>query len=361
MDTLLEYKCPACGGALSFDSGLQKMKCPYCDTEFEVEALKELDEALRSAPADDMSWQTQEERQWQEGEEDSLASYVCGSCGGEIVTDVNTAATSCPFCGNPVVMMQQVTGSLRPDCIIPFKLDKQTAEAALQKHLSGKILLPKVFRSENHIKEVKGVYVPFWLFDAVADGDARYHATRVRTWADSRYTYTETRHFSIHRAGSLGFCAVPVDGSSKMADDLMESLEPYDLSQAVEFQTAYLAGYYADKYDVSSGQSAQRANARIRESTEQALRQTVVGYSSVLPEKSSIRLRDNKVRYALYPVWLLQTNYRGQDYLFAMNGQTGKLVGNLPVDKGAYWKWWFIVFGIATALSGVVAWLAGYL
>ena len=361
METTLEYKCPACGGALQFDSGTQNLKCPYCDTEFAVDALKELEETRKTVAEDDMSWQTQQQSQWQQGEQESLASYVCQSCGGEILTDVNTAATSCPFCGNPVVMTRQLSGSLRPDCIIPFKLDKQAAEHALQKHLSGKILLPKVFRDENHIREIKGVYVPFWLFDAAADGDARYHATRVRTWADSRNYYTETRHYSIQRSGGLAFSGVPVDGSSKMADDLMESLEPYDLSQAVAFQTGYLAGYYADKYDVSAEQSAQRANARIKESTEQALRQTVVGYSSVIPEHSSVRLRDNKARYALYPVWLLHTNYRGEDYLFAMNGQTGKLVGDLPMDKGAYWKWWFIVFGIAGAVSGLVAWLAAYL
>ena len=171
METLLEYKCPACGGALSFDSNVQKMKCPYCDTEFELDALKELDEAANNAAADHMEWTQRSDPQWQEGEEETLASYVCQSCGGEIVTDVNTAATSCPFCGNPVVMAQQLSGSLRPDCIIPFKLDKQAAEAALQKHLSGKILLPKVFRDENHIKEIKGVYVPFWLFDAAALSD----------------------------------------------------------------------------------------------------------------------------------------------------------------------------------------------
>lgn len=361
METVLEYKCPACGGGLQFDSGSQNLKCPYCDTEFAVNALKELEQARKTAAADDMSWQTLQQKQWQEGEQEELAAYACQSCGGEIVTDINTAATSCPFCGNPVVMTRQLSGSLRPDCIIPFKLDKQAAEAALQKHLSGKILLPKVFRDENHIQEIKGVYVPFWLFDAEADGDARYHATRVRTWADSRYFYTETRHFSIQRAGQLAFAGVPVDGSSKMADDMMESLEPYDLCQAVDFQPGYLAGYYADRYNISAEQSVQRANARIKESTEQALRQTVVGYSSVIPEHASVRLRENNARYALYPVWLLHTNYRGRDYLFAMNGQTGKLVGDLPMDKAAYWKWWFIVFGIAGGLSGLIAWIAAYL
>lgn len=352
MDTLLEYKCPSCGGAIEFNSDIQKMKCPYCDTEFEMETLRELDEVLKNTPQEDMSWQTQAGSTWQAGEETSLNAYICQSCGGEIVTDATTSATNCPYCGNPVVMAGQVSGALRPDCIIPFKLDKKAAEAALLNHLKGKPLLPKVFKDENHIKEVKGVYVPFWLFDTKADADIRYRGTKTRFWSDSRYNYTETRYFSLHRSGSLGFTAVPVDGSSKMANDLMESLEPFDLSQAVDFQTAYLAGYYADKYDVTAQDSTQRANERIKTSTEQAFAQTTMGYSSVYPESSSIRLSQSKARYALYPVWLLRTRYRDQDYLFAMNGQTGKFVGNLPMDKAAFWKWWAaIAVGVTLALG----------
>lgn len=361
METLLEYKCPSCGGALSFDSRLQKMKCPYCDTEFEVAALKELDEALKNEPAEDMTWQEQSGHHWQEGETENLASYVCRSCGGEILTDVNTAATSCPYCGNPVVMTPKVSGSLRPDCIIPFKLDKEAAENALKGFLTGKPLLPKAFKSESHIKEVKGVYVPFWLFDSHADGEARYRTTRVHTWSDSRYYYTRTSHYSVTRAGGLDFAAVPVDGSSKIADALMESLEPYDLSQAVDFQTAYLAGYYADKYDVGAEDSAQRANQRIKSSMEGFLRQTVTGYASVVPENCSVRLSQGSTRYALYPVWLLNCKYKEKNYLFAMNGQTGKMVGDLPVDWGAFWKWWGLIAAGVSALCCLVGWLAGLL
>lgn len=358
--TLLEYKCPACGGALAFDPNQQKLKCPYCDTEFETELLQQLSREEQNKPQDDMSWQ-QTDNCYGAQEAQALASYVCQSCGGELVTDVNTAATSCPYCGNPVVMSQNVTGDLRPDCIIPFKLDKQAAMDALKKHLSGKILLPKVFKDENHIRQIKGVYVPFWLYDAQADGNAAFRATRVRTWSDSRYFYTETSHYRATRAGALAFSGVPVDGSSKMADELMESIEPFDLSQAEPFQSPYLAGYYADRYDVSAQDCAPRANDRIRTSTLQALRDTVTGYSTVTQEQGSISLSDSKIRYALYPVWLLHTRYRDTDYLFAMNGQTGKIVGDLPMDKGAYWKWWFITFAIAGAVSALVAWLAGYL
>ncbi len=348
MNTLQEYKCPCCGGAIAFDSNLQKMKCPFCETEFDMETLAGYDADLQKDVADDMKWETAAGGEWQEGEAVGLRSYVCKSCGGEIVGDGTTAATSCPFCGNPVVMMGQFSGALKPDLVIPFKLDKKAAKANLMKHLTGKRLLPKIFKDQNHIDEIKGVYVPFWLFDTDAEAQVRYRATRVRNWSDSNYIYTETQHFSVNRGGSIGFCGVPVDGSAKMPDDLMESIEPFDLRDAVSFQTAYLAGYLADKYDVDANQSIERANARVKKSTEDAFAATVQGYTTVHAENSNIRLHGGKAQYALYPVWLLSTTWNGNKYTFAMNGQTGKFVGDLPVDKAAAAKW---TLGLTAALS----------
>ena len=358
MADLREYKCPCCGGVLEFNSDVQKMKCPYCDTEIEVSALEEYDKELKDGQQpDDMTWDTSAGAQWQEGETEGLRTYVCKSCGGEIVGDANTAATACPFCGNPVVMMGQFSGALKPDYVIPFKLDKKAAKEGLKKHLRGKKLLPKVFKSENHIDEVKGIYVPFWLFDADAAADIRYKATKTRIWSDSEYNYTETSYYSVRRAGKIGFDHVPVDGSSKMADDLMESIEPFDFSKAVDFQTAYLSGYLADKYDVDEAQSIKRANERNRNSTQAAFAETVKGYVSVTPEDTSIQLQNGKAKYALYPVWVLQTTWRGENYIFAMNGQTGKFVGNLPMDKSAFTRWFLGVAGI----FGVIAYVICYL
>lgn len=356
MQTLQEYKCPCCGGAIAFDSTLQKMKCPFCDTEFEMDALKSYDAELQGEQADNMEWETSAGSEWQESEIEGLRSYVCKSCGGEIVGDANTAATSCPFCGNPVVMMNQFAGLLKPDIVIPFKLDKKAAKAGLMKHLTGKRLLPKIFKDQNHIDEIKGVYVPFWLFDTDVDAQVRYRATKVHTWSDSDYDYTETSHFMVHRGGSVGFEHVPVDGSSKMADDLMESIEPYNISDAVRFQTAYLAGYVADKYDVTAEESVDRANQRVKRSTEEVFAETVEGYTTVTPENTNVQFHGGKARYALYPVWLLNTTWNGNQYVFAMNGQTGKFVGDLPVDKAAAKRWTFLLAAIFSVASYGVAW-----
>jgi DNA-directed RNA polymerase subunit RPC12/RpoP len=360
LPALQQYKCPCCDGAIEFHTGAQKMKCPYCDSEFDMADFLPADEVLNQpadteddVPASEAHAEAAaaEDDGWQEGEADGLRVYACKTCGGEIVCDETTAATSCPFCGNPVVMMGQLSGVLRPDYVIPFRFDKKAAVQALKKHYGGKPLLPKVFMQENHIDEIKGVYVPVWLFDGDADANIHYKGTRIRTWSDSRYDYTETSYYSIVRGGTMGFERVPVDGSTKMDDALMESIEPFDFSGAVDFQTAYLSGYFADKYDVDADQSIQRANERIQKSTEEAFAATVQDFVTVTPESSSIRLEKGTVKYALLPVWLLNTTWNGQNYTFAMNGQTGKLVGDLPVDKAAYRKW---LLGLTAVFAAVI-------
>ncbi len=357
MAAVLEFECPACGGGLQFSPQSQAVRCPFCETEFSVDALEELNRSKHTVTVEQMHWQAQQQTQWQ-GQE-TLQTYVCNSCGGELICDAHTAATSCPYCDNPVVLSGRVSGMLKPDLVIPFQLDKEAAKEALQHHMSGKRLLPKLFKSENRIDRIQGVYVPFWLFDSHADGEIHFHATKVRTWSDSTYQYTNTRHYSIHRAGTVDFEAVPVDGSSKMADELMESIEPYDVSKAVDFQTAYLAGYLADKYDVSSEITVARANERILASTQQAFEDTAVGYSTITQESANIHLECSRVRYALFPVWILTTRYRDKAYTFAMNGQTGKMVGDLPMDKGAYWRWFALITAAATAVAYVLGLLIG--
>ena len=350
MAALQEFKCPNCDGGIEFSSGEQKMKCPYCDSEFEIESLMAYQAELDKQYEDDMTWDTGG-NEWQAGEADGLRVYCCNSCGGEVVADETTGATECPFCGNPVIMTGQFAGSLRPDLVIPFQMDKKAAMTILLNHYKGKVLLPKVFKDENHVKEVKGIYVPVWLFDADADAHVQYKTTRVRHWSDSNYRYTETNHYMVTRAGDIGFQHVPVDGSSKMDDTLMESIEPFDIRGAVDFRTAYLSGYLADKYDVDAAASIGRANERIKRSTEEAFAATVTGYNTVVPVSSNIKLNNSKAKYALFPVWMLNTQWKGKKFTFAINGQTGKIAGDLPMDMGAFWRW---LLGVSGAVSAAV-------
>ncbi len=358
--SVTEYKCPCCGAGLKFSSEAQQMACEYCGTRFDVETVKQYNETLQSQEQPEMQWETYDTESgngnWKEGEQESLRGYICPSCGGEIVGDATTAATKCPYCDNPAVMPNQLSGMFKPDYVIPFKKSKQDAQDAFRQNCKGKYLLPKFFLQQQRIESIQGIYVPFWLFDCDTDSNISYNATKVHTWSDSNYRYTKTDHFLINRAGGVDFEKVPVDGSTKMDDTYMEAIEPYRYEEMVDFETMYLSGYLADKYDVDADAGKPHANQRIRTSVEQLMRDTVKGYATVNVKNSNVRLKQGKVSYALLPVWILNTNYQGKLYTFAMNGQTGKFVGELPISWKRFWSL-FAGFSVGfSAIASAIAW-----
>lgn len=363
---ITNYQCPACTGPLHFSGESGKLECEYCGTSYdaaEIEALyaekeeqaaaaqqaAEEARAERAATSGDGStWDTSGFCEDWGAEGEGMRAYSCPSCGAELICDETTAATSCPYCGNPTVVPGQFAGALRPDFVIPFKLSKEDAVKALKDHYKGKILLSRRFTAENHIQEIRGLYVPFWMFDGQAEGGATYKATRTRSYTSGDYRVTETDHYDIYRAGSVAFEKVPVDASSKLPDDHMDSIEPYDYQELKPFSTAYLPGFLADKFDVTVEQCLERADRRCEGTLSSALRSTVKGYDTCVLVDNHIELKRGKVHYALMPVWMLNTQWKGRDFLFAMNGQTGKLVGDLPVS---WVRFWGLFAAIAIPLS----------
>ena len=349
-----EYKCPNCGGAVKFDSGSQKMKCPFCDTEFELEAIEEYQKEISSAAADNYTWGGCAAQAWEGEDFNELNTGSCPSCGAELIGDKNAVAMICPNCGNTQIVLKRLDGMLKPNFLIPFKLKKESAIEALKNFYKGKRLLPDCFKTGNRVSCIQGVYLPFWLYDAKAKAHICFKATRVRRWSDSNFNYTKTDYFSVIRDGSMGFEKVPVDGSERMDDNYMDAIEPFDYKEIKDFHTAFLSGYLAEKYDVDAEQSKGRANKRIKSSIENELRKTVEGYTSVSLESSQVDVQGSQVNYALFPVWILNTKYKNENYLFLMNGQSGQLVGRLPVDKGKAWKYGLLIAGITgTILTAI--------
>jgi len=342
-----EYKCTNCSGAVKFDSGTQKMKCPYCGAEFEISAIEEYQKQLQVPGKDSLNWDGKDPaKTWDENELDDLSTGSCPSCGAELLGDKNTVAMVCPNCGNSQIVLKRLTGLLKPEYIIPFKLDKKAAMEALKNFYTGKRLLPDCFREKNRVNSIQGVYLPFWLFDANAQGNVRYKATRILSWSDSNYRYTKTDFYSVMRSGSMRFEKIPVDGSERMDDEYMDAIEPFDYSQLKDFQTAFLSGYLTEKYDVDAEKSKERAAKRIKSTVETEFAKSVIGYMSVRTESSTVSVENGKVSYSLFPVWILNTIYNKESYMFLMNGQTGRLVGRLPADPGKSWKYRLLFTGI---------------
>jgi hypothetical protein len=213
------------------------------------------------------------------------------------------------------------------------------------------------------MQEVQALYVPFWIFDADVDGRVHYEGTIVRKYVQGDYDVREEKHYSVVRDGGIGFTHVPVDGSKKMQDQLMESIEPFDFNQAEPFNAAYLAGYRADRYDVSKEETFNRATTRFRQGTEQAFRRDIHGYDTLEVKESTLQFSNTEARYALYPVWLLHTLWNDKHFYFAVNGESGKIAGNLPISKGKFSFFLFLfllifggaIFGIVYAVSGDLA------
>ena len=414
-DRITVYQCPACTGPLQYDGKIDKLKCEYCGSTFtiqEVEALyKEKNAKAEAAAAADQAAAesaasgasaagfgagaasgasaafygaasgsgafsgggasgtgafgadasgagagTAADGGWG-SEAAHMRAYNCTSCGAELVCDETTAATSCPYCGNPTIIAGKFSGMDRPDFVIPFKVDKKQAVSAFKDYYKGRKLLPSSFASDHHIEEIKGVYVPFWLYSGEVEGQAEYDAYKEDRRRAGDEEIVKREYFDIHREGKMGFEKIPVDASTRMPDDLMESIEPFDFKDAVPFNTGYLAGYFADCYDVTAEQSIERANNRIRNSMHSVMQNSVTGYESVQEESCKIRLNNATAKYALYPVWVLNTNWKGKIYPFCMNGQTGKFIGDLPVDESAAGK----MFAKVAVGVGLVAFAASYL
>ncbi len=339
-DTMLKYQCPACGAPLSFSAEKQLLKCESCESEFSKDLFAEhanpnaqaTAEGTQQTSTDKIDWSTASVSQNHENAANQ-PGFNCTSCGAEVISDGVTVATECMYCGNPVVMTNNISGMATPDLVIPFRIEKSRAEAILKEFYKGKPLLPNAFSSANRIKKISGVYVPFWLFSCTGGGNMTFNATKVNRWSDSNYNYVHTKYYEVSRSGQLGFNKIPVDASTKMSDDYMDGIEPFNYQDLVPFSPMYMAGYFADKFDVSVDDCSHRANERVINSTESAFASTVQGYSTVTKQFSNIQMHGDNIDYALLPVWMLNTKYEDKMYQFAINGQTGQVSGELPIDK----------------------------
>ena len=407
-DRITVYQCPACTGPLQYDGKIDKLKCEYCGSTFtiqEVEALyKEKNAKAEAAAAADQAAAesaasgasaagfgagaasgasaafygaasgsgafsgggasgadasgagagTAADGGWG-SEAAHMRAYNCTSCGAELVCDETTAATSCPYCGNPTIIAGKFSGMDRPDFVIPFKVDKKQAVSAFKDYYKGRKLLPSSFASDHHIEEIKGVYVPFWLYSGEVEGQAEYDAYKEDRRRAGDEEIVRREYFDIHREGKMGFEKIPVDASTRMPDDLMDSIEPFDYGELRPFAMEYMPGFMANKYDVSKEECRKRADDRAVNSFKTAMAGTVRNYNHVEVRRHSEKIKPERTEYGMLPVWLLSTNWQGKTYQFAMNGQSGKMIGDLPVSKGKLTAWVGGVFAVLFALMYFLA------
>ena len=322
---VIQYKCPNCGGSLEFDAGKQDFGCEYCLSHFTEEQLQD--------PAHQQEEKvSHKEADFKDDFTAHTSLYSCPSCGAEIMAEDTTAATFCYYCHGPVILTGRLSGKYRPSRVIPFKYDKNAATQSFQLWRSKKWFVPDEFKSGTQLEKIAGVYLPFWLADCQIDAGMTAIGKHIRTWRSGDYQYTETKEYEVRRRALLSFHGIPADGSSKTDDRLMEAIEPFDYNQLEDFSMSYLSGYLAEKYDVEKEAVLPRIRERTDKASEEMLRNSISGYSSVGAIRSSQSLSSIDWRYMLLPVWLLTYKHKDKNYFFAMNGQTGKMVGIPPLS-----------------------------
>ncbi len=345
----VQYKCPNCGGELQFKPDKQAFGCDFCLSTFTEDEIKEVCEKAENSIPD-----PNEQKQ-----QDDFAAhtmlYHCGSCGAEIITDDNQTATFCYYCHEPVILAGRISGDFKPNKVIGFRLTREDALSAFKKWCKKRIFLPKSFNTDEQLEKMTGLYVPFWVADCDVKADYSGIGKKVRSWVSGNYRYTETREYKIIRRADILASGIPADGESKIDDLLMESIEPFDYTQAKDFSMLYLSGFLADKYDVDKAGVFSRIKNRASQAAKITINNSIGGYTSVVPQSENYRVMDTKWQYMLLPVWFMTYKHNGEIYSFAINGQTGKLAGTPPLDKLKLGLFSLGIGIIAAVIIGLIA------
>lgn len=317
MGNVLDNKCPSCGSTINFNPSIGKFKCDYCRSEYTAEELKKIEL----------------ENDKDSNQDDKYVSYNCPDCGATIICDEETSATFCIYCGNTSIIKNRLTGKFAPSKIIPFKKSKEEAINAFKGLKKGRPLVPKSFVSEKNIEKITGVYIPFWLFDVNVNGTIEANGTKVKHWSSGDRRYTKTDYYEMIRNGGMKFNKIPVDGSTKFFDDIMNTIEPFDYNELIDFNHVYLSGFLAEKYNVEKEESYELAKKRALLSGKKIILSDMKGYTTKTVKSNNLEATEDNTEYVLLPVWMVNVKYNNKYYLFAMNGQTGEFVGDIPLDK----------------------------
>ena len=376
---VVEEKCPNCLGPLRFDPVSGKKCCEFCGASFAIEnnpaqapkmevpekdkkSEKERRKELVEQHLHPEEMETEEvklegfdfanfNKQVMDNNAEELPIYTCKSCGAEVLSSKEEFSLTCPYCGSNIILTDKISGPLRPNGVIPFRISPAELSKAVNNFYKHKIFLPKNFFSESKLGKVTGVYVPFWVFSGKLSGTKRYYATEIKVYLErGDYERTEESHYAVEADVGASFKDLPVDASNRFDNAMMDSLEPFDLQEAKSFTTDYLQGYAADRFDTAKDDITERAVGRVRASIyPDAYHKVSRGFTSCKEKGGSLQT-DIDAQYMLFPVYSFNIHFGGKKYPFTVNGQTGKVVGLLPTDKSLKMRYFLTRFVAGTAV-----------
>ena len=352
MEASVTYKCLNCNGALVFDEESQLLKCGFCQSKFTEYELNDSEAAKRAEKiaAEDAAFRAE------------ILEYRCTSCGAEVIADKNTAASICYYCHNPVVLVDKLSGEFKPSKIIPFKFGKDEAKDTFLRFAKKKWFVPKDYFSRENVEKISGVYYPFWVTDADTDSEFSAIGKNVRTWRSGDYRYTETTTYDVYRRGAIHFEDITTSAISTEEKNMLEGILPYPIEDYQNFAMPYLQGYVSKKRDIDREALSGEVKGRMNSYAKTILERTT-SYDSLMVKGLDVAILYSPWEYSLMPVWILTYKKRhnsdrkkDKTYVYAMNGSTGKVYGELPVSA---FKLALASLG-ALILSGALAFIIGY-
>lgn len=314
------YECPNCGGNLKFDISSQKMACAYCGTHLDPYSIKKETDAI--------------EEQYFEA-----TVFTCPQCGGELYSTDNEATSFCSFCGAATILTSRISKEKRPDFIVPFKKTKEDCKRAYEQKMRKAFFVPKQLRDPKYIDGFRGIYMPYWTYQLVQKGTVSVGGENSRRKGD--YIYTD--HYQLRGDMDNYYLGYSYDASTSFYDNISEALAPYDAKELVHFTPAFLSGFYADTADIGSEVYLNDAVEQAEESTFQRVKKEkafkdykIVNRKRDTPPEKGFKTRLRKADSTMYPVWFLSYRNKDQVAYATVNGQTGKVVADMPIDPKRY-------------------------
>ncbi len=338
----IAYKCPNCGGEITYAPGKGSFTCPYCESHFTEEEISTAT-PLQSADRREFA-PPPENRQTTPA---NAVFYSCPSCGAEIVTDETTAASFCYYCHSPVILSGRLSGEWAPNMIVPFAIDKETANKTFLAWCRKRRFLPRAFFNSSQLEKLSGVYFPTRVVDTKVATDFTANATNVRSWQAGNTRYTETRNYRLERTGEAELQDLTYAALNRDDARLTQGIYPYDIEKAIPFNMTYLSGFLAERRNLNREDIDPSFEQDVQKLTRALLQNTIGGYGSVQPLNYSAIPLEADWQYTLLPAWVLTYRYKEKTYYFALNGQTGQVFGTLPISGGR-------LFGLFCGVSGVL-------
>ncbi|MBE5884696.1 MAG: hypothetical protein E7291_09875 [Lachnospiraceae bacterium] len=314
------YECPNCSANLKYHINKQALYCEHCETTVDPYSFHKEQDA-------------------EESTEYEVTLFTCPQCGGEIISEDTTAATFCSYCGSSTILDSRISRERRPDYIIPFAKTEVSCRNAYKKMLKQALFAPDALKDESHIQKFRGIYMPYWVYSFEKKGPATFKGSKDRRRGD----YIITSHYDVSCDIDAEYKGISFDASSTFCDSLSNAIAPFDIKKSKPFTPAFLSGFYADIADVGKSRYKSDATDIVVDVQKDQFAKTrafskynITDSQHMSSFKRSLRADKITIERALFPVWFL--SYRKDDRVAyaVVNGQTGKVAADLPVDPKKY-------------------------